>query len=115
MEQDYVNQPYAATNNTNVFITITIGNAQIGGSAVIKGAATLATGQITNLDLGSGQTLKGSKVLAITTVSDINQNTNNLVVTYTVTGGGHNYNATRTLTVANNGDAGRFTLVLTFS
>lgn len=115
MQQDYINKNYSVTDTASVILSITIGNAQIGGSAVKNGTTVIATGQISNLNLGTGQSLKNASVLAVTTVSDINQNTNNLVVTYDVTGGPQPYSESRMLTVDNNGDAGRFVLVLNFS
>jgi hypothetical protein len=73
-----------AVADQNVFLTITIGNAQIGGSVVrFKNSPTIiGKGEIKNLSLGLGSGLIG-KVLKVTTnVLDVNQQTNGIVVTY---------------------------------
>ncbi|CAL1517511.1 hypothetical protein [Chitinophaga sp. MM2321] len=68
---------------SDVILTISIGNAQIGASVVRfdKAANVLAKGEIRNLNLGNGGDLRG-KVLKITTnILDANVLTNGMVVT----------------------------------
>lgn len=67
----------------NVYLDITIGNAQIGGSVVrIAGNSTIiGKGIITNLNLGPGQSLAGQTIEIVTNVLDTNSVTNGIVIT----------------------------------
>jgi len=68
----------------DVLLTVTIGNAQIGGSIVINKSSGLqiAKGEISNLVIGSDATLKGKALIITTRILDVNPNTNGIVVTY---------------------------------
>jgi hypothetical protein len=85
MATKQVNQPLVNLTITQdvVFLTITIGNFQIGGSTVqIEGSATpVAKGNISHLLLGKKADLQGKKISVITTVLDSNPSTNNVVIT----------------------------------
>ena len=70
--------------NNDVLLTITIGNAQVGGSVVrYKGASEpIGKGEIKNLNLGNGGVING-KILKITTnVVDVNEFTNGMVIAF---------------------------------
>lgn len=71
------------SNSSDVLLTVTIGNAQIGGSLVQwdDDSTILAKGEITNLNLGNGNSIKGKKLKLITNVLDANDQTNGIVVT----------------------------------
>lgn len=73
-----------AAPDEQVFLTITIGNAQIGGSVVkFKGSSTIiGKGEIKNLKLGSGMDLSGRALKVATNILDVNEQTNGIVVTY---------------------------------
>ena len=73
-----------ADGTDNVILTITIGNAQIGGSVVkIKNTSTqLGKGEIENLRLGTKAELQGKTITVTTNILDVNQATNGVVVTY---------------------------------
>ena len=73
-----------ADGNDDVLLTITIGNAQIGGSVVkLKNTATvLAKGEIQNLKLGKKADLQGKTLTITTNILDANEQTNGIVVTY---------------------------------
>jgi hypothetical protein len=67
-----------------VILTVTIGNAQIGGNVVRwKGSQQiLAKGNIENVSLGNGANIRG-RVLRITTnVLDVNPSTNGVVINH---------------------------------
>lgn len=67
-----------------VFFTVSIGNAQIGGSVVRwkNKQEVIAKGEVTNLELGLGEELRG-KILRVTTnVLDVNEQTNGVVVNH---------------------------------
>jgi hypothetical protein len=73
-----------AKTEETIFLTISIGNAQIGGSVVRwkNDPDILAKGEVVNLDLGTGSLIKG-KILKITTnVLDVNDQTNGMVVNH---------------------------------
>ena len=73
-----------AQQNENVFLTITIGNAQIGGNFVkFKNSQdALAKGEVQNLNLGLGSSLIGKTLKVTTNILDANSQTNGIVVTY---------------------------------
>lgn len=57
----------------DILLSITIGNAQIGGSQVADAQGNIiASGKITNLNLGKGSQLKGSFIKVNTNIIDIN-------------------------------------------
>ncbi|PJJ08785.1 hypothetical protein CLU83_2086 [Flavobacterium sp. 1] len=68
----------------DIYLTITIGNAQIGGNVIKWKGSTdiIGKGEISNLNLGKGITIK-EKILEITTnILDVNQSNNGVVATY---------------------------------
>jgi len=74
----------APDGTDDVLLTITIGNAQIGGSVVkIKNTATiLGKGEIQNLRLGKKTDLQGKTITVTTNILDANEQTNGIVVTW---------------------------------
>jgi hypothetical protein len=70
--------------NQNVVLTITIGNAQIGGTRVRwqNSDSNVAKGKIVNLDLGKGSGVLGKTLELYTNILDVNPSTNGVVVTY---------------------------------
>jgi len=69
---------------SDIFLDITIGNAQIGGSTVrfINNPNLLGKGAINNLNLGLGQSLAGQTIEIVTNVLDVNKVTNGIVITH---------------------------------
>lgn len=66
-----------------VRLTVTVGNAQIGGSVVKIDDHEVADGRnIRDLDLGPEGSLIGKALTVRTVVTDVNPSTNRLVVTY---------------------------------
>jgi len=71
------------SRNERIFLTITIGNAQIGGNFLrFKNSDVLAKGEIKNFDLGEGSNLVGKTLKITTNILDTNIQTNGVVVTY---------------------------------
>ena len=72
------------SKDQEIFLTITIGNAQIGGNVIkFKGSnIAIAKGEITNLNLGMGADITGKTLRAVTNILDVNGQTNGVVVTY---------------------------------
>ena len=69
--------------NSDIFLTITVGNAQIGGSIVqFVDSPIIGKGDIENLNLGKGSELHGKALKVMTNILDVNEQTNGVVVTY---------------------------------
>lgn len=70
--------------DAQIYLTVTIGNAQIGGNVVRwKGNPNiLAKGEIKNLNLGLGMDIKGKTLKITTNVLDVNEATNGIVVNH---------------------------------
>jgi hypothetical protein len=77
-----------AAPDENALLTITIGNAQIGGSVVRfkNSAGIIGKGEIKNLQLGMGAELSGKTLKVTTNILDVNEQTNGIVVTYFFSG-----------------------------
>lgn len=76
--------PVKVNLDTTVLLTVTIGNAQIGGNVVRwkSNPNILAKGEIKNLNLGLGVDIRG-KILKVTTnVLDVNEVTNGIVIVH---------------------------------
>ena len=69
---------------SDIYLDITIGNAQIGGSTVrfVNNTNLLGKGAINNMNLGIGQSLVGQTIEVITNVLDVNTVTNGIVITH---------------------------------
>lgn len=68
------------------FLSITIGNAQIGGSFVEDQDGNLIVkGIVTNFNLGKGSTLIGKKIKIFTNVLDVNDMSDDIIVTHRFT------------------------------
>jgi hypothetical protein len=81
-----LNTTYAA-GTKNVNLTVIIGDAQIGQSVVVLDTDTISSGDIDNLLIGSGPKIKGKTLIVKALVTDVNDNTNNMSVTYQLRGG----------------------------
>jgi hypothetical protein len=71
--------------NSPVILTVTIGNAQIGGSVVFFKATptvVIAKGEISKLPLGTGNQLKTKVLTVVTNILDSNISSRNVVATY---------------------------------
>jgi len=72
-----------AVNETDpIVLSVTIGNAQIGGSVVRIGSKQIAKGEIHDLLLGSGAELIGEELTIITNVLDVNPASNKISITH---------------------------------
>jgi hypothetical protein len=69
---------------SDIYLDITIGNAQIGGSTVrfLNNPTLIGKGTINNLNLGLGQSLVGQTIQVITNVLDVNSITNGIVISH---------------------------------
>lgn len=80
---------YKVKPKTPITLSVTIGEKQSGATAVNLEGALVGSGEhIDDLPIGkSGQDLRDAILDCTTTVKDVNPNTNNTDVTYTLKGG----------------------------
>jgi len=74
--------PIQVKGDTDVLITVEIGEAQIGGGNIKIEGIEVSKTPVEKYSLGSGSGLKGKTLLAKTIVSDENENTNKTSVMY---------------------------------
>jgi hypothetical protein len=71
-----------SNNSLDVLLTITIGNAQIGGSIIRwEGEDILKKGAVSNLNLGKGSDIVGKTLEITTNILDVNTQTNGIITT----------------------------------
>jgi hypothetical protein len=82
-------EDYAVKPKTPITLTVEIGEGQVGGTAVTWNNTIVGSGgDVTDLPIGKkNDDLRGTSLDCTTTVKDINPNTNNTTVTYTLKGG----------------------------
>ncbi len=79
---------YSVGGKSPVFLSVTIGDLQAGGSSVLWEGEIIAEGEITMVRIGKpGEWLQHKSVRVTTKVRDINPSTNRTSVTYTLEGG----------------------------
>jgi hypothetical protein len=88
-----------------VFLTITIGDAQIGRSIVFLDDKKVGIGDFTKFKIGDGEGIKGKTVNIKSIVADVNDMTNKTSITYVLAGGTTDHSFAATGTVENDGDA----------
>jgi len=104
MKRVSIDTTYRVAQGT-VRLSITIGDAQIGGSVVHLGDRELAIGDISNLTIGTGSALKGQTLSIKSVVTDTNDATNRTSVSYRLTGGKTDQSFSQTATVDEDGDS----------
>jgi hypothetical protein len=85
MEVKPVNQgPFAIAVNgsDHIVLSVTIGNAQIGGNVVLLDDIQIAKGEIKHFDLGLGSDLIGKTLTIFTNVLDVNPDSNRISITH---------------------------------
>jgi hypothetical protein len=79
---------YAVGGSSEVHLTVTVGDGQVGGSSVLWKGEIIGEGIIDNLKIGgSGETLKFKTFRCTTRIKDSNPLTNRSSVTYNLRGG----------------------------
>jgi hypothetical protein len=89
-EQDYI------VSDGRVRLTVIVGERQFGSSMVFLDDELMANGDIDELPIGNGGKLNGRTLVVYTLVTDIRDNTDEMSVTWILTGGGHKLNETET-------------------
>lgn len=85
-----------------VRLKVVVGERQFGTSMVFLGDKVVANGDIDGLKLGDGDELRGSDLVVYTLVTDVRDNTDDVSVTWILTGGEHRLTSTETGRVAKN-------------
>jgi len=99
---------YEIVAGQKVFLTVMIGDADVGGSVVELDGDRILKGDVDNQDLGDGNGLKGKKLRIKTVVVDVNPHTNNTSVTYSLKGGARPKEWPLSEPVSNEGDAMKY-------
>ncbi len=89
-EERFIYDSHILDKTKGVYLTITIGNDQIGGSQLWfkdTPSTIISSGKITNLPLGNGNDLTGRTLCIKTNFYDRNPNTNNISATYNFNNG----------------------------
>ncbi len=81
-----IDAKYEVTQS-DVTLTIIIGNAQLGISRVKLDDLELARGEIDNLLIGKGPAIAGKAIYGKSVVTDVNDKTNRVNVCYIINGG----------------------------
>lgn len=89
----------------SLYLTIFIGDAQLGTSVVSLNGNKIAEGVINNLLIGGSTQLKGKSLNVKTIVSDVSDKTNHTSVTYLMSGGLRDTEYKLEATVAVEGDS----------
>jgi hypothetical protein len=77
-------------------LSIVVGERQFGSSIVFIDDEQVANGIVEELILGDGDSLEGSTAFIYTLVTDIRDNSDEMSVTWIITGGAHRVTATAT-------------------
>jgi hypothetical protein len=97
METVRINSTYSVSDEGNVLLTVVFGDAQFGSSHVERlNGELLRIGDVDRLSIGKGSAIRGTGIRVVSTVTDINPNTNLLSVTYSLSGGAAPSNLTET-------------------
>jgi len=92
-------------NSNDVYLTVIIGEAQLGSSSVTLDSEILCTGEIKDLKIGNGNDIKGKMLRVKSIVSDINDNTNRTSIIYRFKGGKADTEYLLEETVSQDGDS----------
>ena len=80
-EQDYI------VSDGRIRVSVVVGQRQFGSSMVFLDEEIVANGIVEDLPIGNGKKLEGKTVSIYTLVTDIRENTDEMSVTWILTGG----------------------------
>jgi hypothetical protein len=108
---------YQVKPKTPVTLSVTIGDAQVGGTAVLLNGKLVGNGKsITDLAVGAkDQDLRGSNISCTTTVQDVNPATNHTSVTYALRGGVNDRDFTYEVSVSEAGGQAIYIVIFMLS
>ena len=90
---------------TDVILTVVVGDAQIGASVVKLNTKTLGMGEIAKLLVGSGPKVRRKNLYIKTAVTDVNDSTDHTSLTYRLGGGKNDREFISSATVDQDGDS----------
>ena len=109
-----LSKDYVALPNQQVLLTLVIGNAQLGASAVwIDENFHSKKLAYTREPIGPGSNLNGREVRVKTIVTDVNSFSNKMTVSYTLEGGSAPLSCSIPWEVEADGDSGVFKAIFT--
>jgi hypothetical protein len=89
----------------DIYLSIIIGDAQLGSSIVYVEDKEIKKGDINHEKIGSGIDLMGKKIKIKTVVTDVNDMSNYISVTYSLSGGASPLSITKESVVDEDGDS----------
>ena len=89
-EQDYI------VSDGPIRLSVVVGERQFGSSMVFLNDDLIANGIIEDLSIGNGGKIEGKTLSVYTVVTDIRDNTDEMSVTWILTGGDHRTTGTQT-------------------
>jgi len=99
---------YEVADDQTLYLTVIIGDGQVGASVVKLETQILGTHDIEDLEIGEGSEIRSKRLYVKTMVTDINDLTNWTSVTYRLSGGMEDLERTEEIRVDNDGDAAFF-------
>ena len=111
------NQFEFTVTDDDVFLTVTIGEGQLGTSFVFRDNVLLVKGGVVigSLNLGAGTDLAGAAVSVDSIVNDVSSQTNRMSVRYVIENGGRRRAELATHEVDSEGTMCRFVSALSFT
>jgi len=105
-------QPYPTEPNSDVLLTILVGEAQLGSTGAWLDATFMRKGEFTDHVIGRGSQLAGKTLRLRTIVADVNSFTNRMAVTFILKGGKETRQETLRWEVAEDGDPAVFRIAI---
>jgi len=87
MSEFVIEREYMVDDDSDVLLTVAVGNRQLGGCVVELDGIELDWGEVTDLVVGRGLVVRQRQLVVMANVVDINPSTNRTAVTYHLTGG----------------------------
>jgi len=107
---------YAVSDlDSPVLLSVTVGNGQIGASLAKLQDTVVGPGpEISNCRIGTNKELHGKTLVIRTTATDVSPHTNDLIVTYALTGGSSTFEQSLVATAEGEYDSGSFKMTIDF-
>lgn len=107
---------YTVSNSDNpVLLTVTLGNGQSGASrAQLQEAVIFPGPEIDSGRIGTNKELRGKVLVIRTTVKDVSPHTNDLIVTYELTGGSGSFEQSLVAVAEGEDVSGSFKMTIEF-
>lgn len=104
---------YAVKDSTDVKISVDFGNGQFGTSLLRVGTKS-KIGDLSDFVVGKGAAVRGKKATIKSVVTDVNDKTNNVSASYTLSGGAQEQEFVLESVVDEEGGSERFSVIVQF-